>query len=532
MSSLNRAVSDLKRGTLPCSIYLLLLIPLVLFVVSLQVRPTINFDSGSGFLVLRSMLAGGRFNDAITPDPANIANDISTYQTWWSPGQYLVPGIFVWCGASYGVAVCLTALICTLTGALGWAKVAQRFAVTPFVLFWFVFGLVTFRYTTLAFRIYNGGETLLFAAAPWCFLWLRDAAERSPLACFTISLLAAIVLFFAKLTGLIVFAADVVAIGLFQIVQQRRITKAAIAMATAAAVAALLLFAFWLARGRVPAQGDALSITGPALLMPLAATAFSGVSGLNLLDWLLMRPSAPILSDFNMASYVLGPLGLFVMVLTWRRLRNTGYRPMAILLFAIMALYAATLAASYLRGSHISYDERHFRYVGILFFLLALVALDRGCGPAGRILAPFAVAFFGLYGVASYAVDVKETIARHSFDRQSGLTQEIVAPAALDYLRSQMAEHDWQRAIAVLPTPRVIVALPRYRIIVAPQLATASIDSIAARQWSGRAEKIFVMVEGQRQGDAKVAALLKSFVAYGQDKWERVVIDGTTIYSQ
>src|SRR5438067_290425 len=98
-------------GKLPTfAMYLPLLIPIILFLSSLCIPPKIFIDSGFGFLALRSMLEGGPFNSITSADPANIANDIAIFLTWYSPGQYLVPGIFIWLGTSYGLALSLTSL--------------------------------------------------------------------------------------------------------------------------------------------------------------------------------------------------------------------------------------------------------------------------------------------------------------------------------------------------------------------------------------------------------------------------------------
>ena len=132
-------------GGLPkLATYLPLLVPIILFLGSLYIPPMVATDSGVGFLALRSMLDGGAFNRITVPDPANIANDVAIFLTWWSPGQYLVPGGFIWLGTNYGLAVSLTTLIATLIGVFGWIQVARSFAVSSFVLFTFVLGLNTF----------------------------------------------------------------------------------------------------------------------------------------------------------------------------------------------------------------------------------------------------------------------------------------------------------------------------------------------------------------------------------------------------
>src|SRR5262245_26864162 len=78
--------------------YPLLLVPLILFLCSLYIPPKIHADSGVGFLALRSMAEGGAFNSITAPDPVNIATDSVYFVSWWSPGQYLVPGSFIWLG--------------------------------------------------------------------------------------------------------------------------------------------------------------------------------------------------------------------------------------------------------------------------------------------------------------------------------------------------------------------------------------------------------------------------------------------------
>ncbi len=108
------------------AVYLWLFVPATFFIIAVFIRPQITFDSAYGFLALRSMLDGGPFNYVISPDPKNIADNIKTLLTWWSPGQYLVPGIFVLLGASYGLAISLSTLIASLLGVLGWAETSRN----------------------------------------------------------------------------------------------------------------------------------------------------------------------------------------------------------------------------------------------------------------------------------------------------------------------------------------------------------------------------------------------------------------------
>ena len=501
--------------------YVPLLVLVILFLFSLYVRPTIHTDSGTGFLVFRSMLEGSGFNMLIEPDAANIANDIANFETWWSPGQYLVPGIFVWLGTSYGVALSLTTFFSTVIGVSGWAQVARSFGVTRFVLLVFLSGLVSFRYVTLPFQMYHGGEVLLFATAPWCFYWMRYAVHKPATTCFAISLVSAALLFVAKLTGLVVFAANVLGLALFEVVQQRRLSASVLAMLTAAAVAALCFLVFWAARSSVPARGAEFSITWPAILFPLAGAAFSGVSALQLVIGKLSLP------DLLARTYFLGPLGFVLLVWIWYQLRHTRYRAMATVLFGIITFYTVAIAILYVhdvRGAQIqvSFEERQLRYAGIISLLLLLVALDQGERKMAKGVALIGVGMFALYGLASYAAATRVLMRGHYYDTLSGTSQTIVSPIVLEYLRSEIEEHNWQRAIAAIPGPQPAIAIPRFRIV----------DVRRQQNWFGRAEKIFVIVPEWWVENGEIDKLLNSFVNYRESKWSETHIDGNIIYSQ
>src|SRR6478752_10707524 len=81
-----RAKSIVPRNL---AIYIPLVVPVMLFVVSLSIPPTIDWDSGIGLIVLRSMLEGGAFNILTVPDHADISRDLARFLSLWSPGQYI-----------------------------------------------------------------------------------------------------------------------------------------------------------------------------------------------------------------------------------------------------------------------------------------------------------------------------------------------------------------------------------------------------------------------------------------------------------
>jgi hypothetical protein len=533
MASLKRRPDDVKRlenSILPWNYgcYLLLLVPIILFLGSLYIPPTIISDSGIGLLALRNMLDGEAFNSITTPDPANIANDVVTFLTWWSPGQYLVPGIFVWLGTSYGLAISLTTLIATLIGVFGWIQVARSFAVSSFVLFVFVLGLNTFPYVTQRFLNYWGGELLLFATAPWSLYAMLWSTTKSPILCFTISLFSAALLFFAKLAGLIVFATNVMAISLLALANHRRLVSSIIAMWVASAIAAVCFMMFWVGRGPVAADPTvqalyhmyrAIPFSWFAMLFSVAGAAFSGIYGVALF---LGHPWMQI--SFQWATGLLGPLGLLLMVWVWYRLRHTRYRNMTVLLLTIILMYSiATSITLYLWGV-ISFEDRHFRYAGILFFVLLLTAVDQWRIPLAKGLVLAVVIVLGLYGLRNYATFAYAQMRAGYYDPMSGISQEM-SPAVLEYMRSEVTRHNFQRPIAAIPSPSAAISLPRFRIILIGW-------DRQPLKWAGRAEKIFVVVPEEMLLNNEAEAMLRSFTDYDFDSWSRMKLGGMIIYTQ
>jgi hypothetical protein len=432
----------------------------------------------------------------------------------------------------------LTSLIATLIGVMGWIYVARSFSVSSFVLLLFTFGLVAFSRATLPFRMYDGGEVLLFGAAPWSLYAMRLAVNKSPILCLVISLFSAALLFFAKLTGLVVFAANVAAISLLTLVNQRRLNSSIIAMWVAAAVGVLCFFMLWVAHGAVPAlrpwtPGEGSSFTSGWLPIWFSITGatFSGMSAVDFLGWFLGHPRVRIMSDPGLLNYVFGPLGLLLMVWVWFRLRRTHYRDMAILMLTIILLYGIAIAAMYFRQASVSFDYRHFRYAGILFCLLVLTTIDQWRVPLVKTSTCMIVIVFGLFGLKNFVTDTYAQFRVAYYDPVSGISQDTVSPRVVEYLRSETRRQNFQRPIAVLPSPSAAISLPRFRIMYIPP-QYLSLEQLDAFKFAGRAEKIFLVVQEQMLQNGKAEAELRSFANYEFDKWEQMNLDGMVVYSQ
>ena len=231
---------------------LLVLVPALHASLAMIIRPSLFSDSGWGFLVLDSMKHGAPFNSLTQPNVADIATDSTQFMTWWSPGQYLVPGLFGLLGADLGLAMVLTSTLFSILGALGWycfyREVGFPFKTVAIA----CLTIVTTRWFVLPFGIYNGGEVLLFGLAPWAAL-LFWRFRRLPAVAAPFLIGALLVLTCAKLTGSI-FGCALLGACLFVERQPGALRRWSVATSVAI-VFGLIFFITWVGNGPTPA-GD------------------------------------------------------------------------------------------------------------------------------------------------------------------------------------------------------------------------------------------------------------------------------------
>jgi hypothetical protein len=182
----------------------------------------------------------------------------------------------------------------------------------------------------------------------------------------------------------------------------------------------------------------------------------------------------------------------------------------------------------WLCGAPISFEERHFRYAGVLFFLLLLTAVDESHVPLAKHLAWVVVLVLGLYGLKNSVTGAYAQM--HAYPR-SGIYHDVVSPAILDYMRSEIIRGHFQRSIAAVPWPSaapVALSLPGVRIL----LIYPHLPLVASGTWPGRAEKIFVVMPEEVLLNGKAEIVLRLFTSYDFDSWRKTKLDGMVIYTQ
>ena len=87
--------------------------------------------------------------------------------TWWTPGQYAVPASFNALHLNLGHAILATLILCTLGGLSGGYALFRAVGFGPEITAASVSIIAAWRYVSVSFRTYTGGEILLFAVAAW-----------------------------------------------------------------------------------------------------------------------------------------------------------------------------------------------------------------------------------------------------------------------------------------------------------------------------------------------------------------------------
>jgi hypothetical protein len=263
----------------------------------------------------------------------------------------------------------------------------------------------SFHYSTHAFITYHGGEILLEAVTPWLILAALSIPAINVLRAALLAAGAVLVAFIAKLTGLIVVAASLVAACLVSTVLSRRITQGVVGGALGAVMALIVIYVSFLSRGSNPATGINWSLP----LTTIAGSFFSPwVAGMSWGDLIIFfRPNWGGVHIDVPIGYLamIAPLALMIMyIIVGSRLQTTD--ALRLRRFALL-FYGMTVTCFifiYIKGgAHTSFEERHFRSAGTLLFLCTLISALAAGTPAwirGSFLVLCVVT--ALYGMGSF----------------------------------------------------------------------------------------------------------------------------------
>jgi hypothetical protein len=504
--------------------------------------PTLSHDAAWGMREWQTYRSGGPIDNVTAPDPTNIARDRTNLITWWSPGQYLVPGALTLLGLRLGTALTVTSGLSLLGCLLGWIYLARYFGLRPRTTTLLVLFIATFRYSTLPFGIYNGGEILLQGLIPWLMLAACRIPLMSAVRAGALAFVAVLLAFFTKLTGVMVVSIALLTGGVEVLIRLRRITIGMVAGAVGAALAFGSLYIIWFSHGSTPASGTGFAFRVADVLFAFGVPWMAGTSWTDMLTSLSLNSRGPFwlggsaCGSLSLVLWLLVPgMVLFSTVLLkgWQqRSENDNLTRLSTISACFYMMYAFSMSAIFLRGGDVSLEERHLRAPGMLILFCVFAAAERlPLKSAGRLGVGALCILMSLYGCGAFLYHAK-SMKRAEIDGYSGTYQPFVDESALEFMRGAFVR-DARDTVFVLPSPEAASALPPGARVIANHIEFEPEETIAARRYQGKARgRLYVVVPAHLVDKAKVSLLLKEFQDYPPDGWQRQSFDSSTMFTQ
>jgi hypothetical protein len=490
------------------------------------ILPALSNDFAAGWQVWLSMQAGAPFNSVWQPAADNLALDTAHFQSWWAPGQYLMPALLQRAGLSLGHAVVVTGVLANVLGLAGCWRLWRVWGIPPGLRAASGLIVVLGHPFGATIGVANIADNLLVAVVPWATLlvwhWRRLDGWR----------------WFALL--LILTAA----VGLklsFQVALLAMLAGVALQAAPAAApgrlgpwlwlvARALLLWLAvklawqwgYLARGASIGVEHAPHFAGMAeATLPWGGPLLAVFGAGSLLSRIFLFPGHPLLADGRALwpVYLLGALATLGVV---RRLwRVPGLRTYAGQLSAWLGVYGVVFTTLYATGAPVSLEERHFEAPGLLLLPGVLGCIAEMKGTFARRIARTAVAGLCLYGVAAIFVHARDRRAHGVMSRRGFLHTELTA-GALAELQRLDDEPGGRTLFFTCQTPTAIEV--RHGRVMCLPLDGWPEAFVRSFTFEGRVERLVLVMPARYVEDGRVEWIKAGL--HGYHRWEARKIDG------
>lgn len=493
------------------------------------IPPALFNDFAAGWQVWLSMKAGTAFNTVAMPMAADLSRDQEVFQSWWSPGQYLLPAIFTEAGLSMGRAVVLCGVLANLTGLAGWWRLWREWGVAPGLVTASGVVVVLGRAFGAVLGMSNLADSLLFAAVPWAGLlvwrWRRLALVHCA---------ALFVIFNVGVTLKLAFQAAALAMlagAVLSAARDKGGGRALIGLAVRAlAVWVAVKFAwdwFYLARGASIGPVHAPEFAGlGATLLPWGGPLLSAFSAGNFLGRIFLYPGGRLLADES----ELWPFFLVAAVLTaWvvaRLWRMAELRTYATQVAAWLGVYGAVFILLYATGAAVSLEERHFHAAGLVLLPGILAVIARMTSRAGRWVAIGVVGGFCVYGVASVFVHAAYR-SRVGVPSRHGFLHTDLTAGALAELR-RWDELPGERTLFFTTKPEISLEVRRGRTMCIP-LDSWTEPFVRQITFEGRVSRL-VLVMPVHQVRAGRVEWIKAGL-HGYTEWDVTEVDGFVFFA-
>jgi hypothetical protein len=494
---------------------------------ALAAPPGMVPDAARGFMVWQSMQRGSAFNVVREPDSRDLSHDGDSFMTWWTPGQYAVPASFNALQLNLGHAILATLIVCVLGGLAGGYVLFRALGFGPDIAAASVSIIAAWRYVSVSFRSYTGGEILLFGIAPWA-IWLALKCRRlgsGDVLTLVVVILAGI---FLKSAFVVCALAMLISLGVIRLLE-RRVTPVYIAKLAVCFMLPCAIYYMAFGRfGATPAGLFAESKKGVfGLLFAVSTPLFAATSLSDVVNRVFLYPAAPRLTapEHLWPLFLAGAAAAVVCYLQmFRRSPGTLYRG---LLGGFLLTYIAAFGVLFLLGAAVNTDDRYFRPPAFLVvpgLLHAMVALRPRAFRAAALGTVGALAVYGpLAYLTHWPAHHREPVGRLGFTHE-----EISAEALsrLDALDQDMPPG----SVFYVVTPALALELQRARAITANAIFEST-ATLSAREYRGHVDNLVVAVPASL-GPDRTNAILTSFRDFSRDRWARESSGDYVFYSQ
>ncbi len=470
-------------------------------------------DSGWGFLSWKNTLHGGGFNLLPEPDPDNLAKDTYTFLTWWSPGQYLVPGgsaSFI--GQKIGWGMVFTSIIFTLSGVVGCYFLFGKLQFNRLTTLLSILVLCCQVQTLLPFLVYNGGEVLIFGVAPW--FWYCCIDFKPKISRLLLLVVLSWIGFVAKSSFLLVTFCGFLFIFLGWIRKRNTFKELAtktIALFIAGLLVIVPIYFLFLQKGNNPSSAaEGFGFSWLNLFYPAAIPLLTAFSADEVFNTFVHPYYINSLPTTDAIFYGLGFL-LIIFVLSriyFNRIGSVAYRW---LLFTAYLFFTGFFVLQYCRHAAISMEGRHFRILGLLFLPGAVQLILQVKIISLKKAWQLAVLVLCLFGWTNFYFRVKAR-SKQTPSAITHVVQDLVDAETLAKIHQLDAQFP-QQALFVLISPEIAMEIDQNRTLVLPfNTMTPKSENPS---YNGRVKKLFLIVPANIAANSTTKQLIKAvFTGY------------------
>lgn len=509
-------------------------LPLLLLMINLWFPPALYSDPACGFLVWKSWMNGACFNCATEPSQMDLAQTVPVFISWWSPGQYIFPAIFsIPFKFPLGVGVSLAVMIFSYLGIIGYYRLFRNLGFQETICLVSCLLIIGSKFFSLPFRIYNGGEVLLFGVMPWMLLavlkWVSQPNLRSSFILLSIFLAGV----FLKLSFTVYFLAICFFIWIRQTNFSELISKKsflkAIWLAAVFVVGFLLLKYGYLNHGENPIAYEALSNKKTLwifnFLFVLSSMFSAALNVSSLMEFILFRQGGASFEHLIHYPWLYAACLVVQVWIFWKILHHPDIsREYRSLLYAFFVSTSMLFYGLIFRDV-ISYEERHFRLAATLLYPgMILIGLGH---PKGWVRWLFSLGFILLMalGAGSYGIKLYRQWQQPVVGRE--YTQHLIMNEKLKQAIHQVEEQysQLENSLVVTPNAQAALEMPKSRKLTKFQFDFDKIHDFQIMRFHGKIKHLLLIVDKKFLGEEKGNEILKMFVEYDARQWNCQAVD-------